>query len=428
MLTVEENELLTRVGPGTPMGDYMRRFWHPALLASELPGPDCPPVRLRLLGEDLVAFRDSNGKVGVLQAYCPHRGAPLFFGRNEDCGLRCVYHGWKFDVEGACVDTPNVSGDRFKDKVEITAYAARESARVIWVYMGPPELQPVLPEYEINLVPDDHVFAHKRIQECNYLQILEGEMDSSHVSFLHRRMDDFFGPGVNQHPMFTDTAPKFDIVPTAYGQMVGAQRQAGPDMEFWRVTQLLLPTTVLVGVLPGSFMTFSSSVPMDDENTIGFSVAWRPDRPLDSADMELIDSGLYDYPSVDPATFIPLRNKRNDYMIDREAQRTSSYTGITGIREQDAAVVDMQGGGRILDRSKELLCASDTALVKMRRRLLQGVRELADGVEPTEPQRPEAYRVRATNTIIPKGVSWIDATRPDVLGLGATEVAILAAS
>src|SRR5579885_1952307 len=175
MLSQEENELITRVGPGTPMGAALRRYWLPALLVEELPAPDCPPVRVRLLGEDLVAFRDSMGQLGLLGAHCPHRGASLFFGRNEECGLRCVYHGWKFDVAGACVDMPSEPEEStFKERVRATAYPCVERGGVVWTYMGPPALQPPLPELEWALLPEPQRYASKRLQECNWLQAMEG--------------------------------------------------------------------------------------------------------------------------------------------------------------------------------------------------------------------------------------------------------------
>lgn len=419
MLTAEENELLTRVGPGTPMGNYFRQFWLPALLSSEVPTPDCPPARVRILCEDLIAFRDTNGEVGVVDAYCAHRGAPLFYGRNEDCGLRCVYHGWKYDVNGNCVETPNVAGGRMKDKVGIKSYPARESNGAIWIYMGPMETMPPLPDLEFNLVPSDHVYAHKRVQECNYLQILEGEMDSSHVTFLHRRMDDFFGPGLNEHPIFTDPTPHFEIVDTEYGQLVGARRNAGPDEHFWRVNHYLAPLHILVNVSPMLPQSYSGSIPMDDENTLGFTIAWRPDQPLTDFDKMVFGSGEFDMPIVDE-NFYPIRNKRNDYQIDREAQRTISYTGITGIREQDAAI--QEGQGLIYDRTKEQLCAADIALVKMRRRLVQGAKDLEAGILPAAAQKPESYRVRAINTNLPHGADFLESTKELVLGTGLSQL------
>src|SRR2546421_3442729 len=188
MLSKEDNELLTRTGPGTPMGELFRRFWLPALLPSELPTPDCDPIRFRILGEDLIAWRDSNGQPGFVANNCPHRGASLFFGRNEENGLRCVYHGWKFAVDGTCVDMPNEPAESdFRGKVRAVAYPTVERGDVVWAYLGPTEYTPDLPELEWTRVPASHRYVTKRIQFSNYLQNVEGEVDSSHVSFLHSK-------------------------------------------------------------------------------------------------------------------------------------------------------------------------------------------------------------------------------------------------
>src|SRR6516165_7831173 len=184
MLSREENEYLCRVGPGTPMGTLLRRFWMPALIATELPEPDCPPIRLRLLGEDLIAFRDTAGRVGLIQNHCPHRGASLFFGRNEEAGLRCVYHGWKFDTSGACVDMPNEPAESdFRTKVRAVAYPTQERGGIVWAYMGPRSVPPLLPDLEANMVSDSNVTVTS--QPANWMQILEGHIDTLHAGFLH---------------------------------------------------------------------------------------------------------------------------------------------------------------------------------------------------------------------------------------------------
>jgi phenylpropionate dioxygenase-like ring-hydroxylating dioxygenase large terminal subunit len=397
MLSRTDNELLTRTGATTPMGGLFRQFWLPAMLASELPQRDGPPVRLRLLGEDLVAFRDTEGRVGVLEPYCPHRGAPLFLGRNEECGLRCVYHGWKFDVTGRCVDMGNVaSTEAIRGKIRQRAYAARESTGVIWVYMGSKDPPPELPALDWLGLPDDHVYVHKRIQACNYLQNVEGEVDSSHVTFLHRFLDlevqkKFFGPNVEI--LFRQGAPRFEVLETAYGLMIGAQRAAGDAMSSWRVTQFLLPTYTIIPTLPGDFSDFTAAVPIDDVTMIGWTVAWRPDRPLTEADRAKIDSGDYLYSQVDPATFRLIRNADNGYQQDRELQRTHSYTGIRGTRDQDAAV--QEGMGPIVDRSKEHLTSADVAVIALRRLYLRLLADIARGADVQAVHRPESYRVRA---------------------------------
>src|SRR5579862_2201384 len=204
MLNAEENDTISRVGPDTPMGKLMREYWQPAMLSSELPAPDCTPVRIMLLGEKLIAFRDSNGQVGLLANHCPHRGASLFFGRNEECGLRCVYHGWKFDVTGRCVDMPNEPPEsNFKDKVRATAYPCRERGGVVWAYMGPREEPPALPDLEPNMLAEEESYIGPIFQDCNWLQALEGDIDTSHVSFLHggtTKLEETT-PGTFQHYM-----------------------------------------------------------------------------------------------------------------------------------------------------------------------------------------------------------------------------------
>src|SRR5712691_4239490 len=198
MLKQDENELITRVGPGTPMGNTLRRYWMPALLASELPHPDSDPVRLRLLGEDLIAFRDSNGTVGLIGNNCPHRGASLFFGRNEEAGLRCVYHGWKFDTTGQCIDMPNhhfgmasePAESDFKTNVKAVAYPTHESGGIVWTYMGPADKMPPFRDFGTESLAREQWRASKTQTYCNFVQALEGNLDTAHISFLHRSLDD----------------------------------------------------------------------------------------------------------------------------------------------------------------------------------------------------------------------------------------------
>ena len=408
MLSQAENELLTRVGPGTPMGQVFRGFWLPAMLSLELPEPDCPPIRLRLLGEDLVAFRDTNGQAGVLAANCPHRGASLFFGRNEECGLRCVYHGWKFDVNGACVDMPNEPPEsNFKHKVTQLAYPAREAGKVLWVYMGTKQPAPELPRLDWTLVPDDRVYVHKRIQDCSYLQNVEGEVDSSHISFLHRSSVRSLGDA--SAVVQAEGAPRFSVLPTDYGLLIGAQRHATETTDYWRMTQFLLPSYTMIPARPDAPIDFTGAVPIDDEHSLGFTVAWRPDAPLRPEDIAKIETWDYVYAEVDPKTFRAVRNRDNDYLIDREAQRRQSFSGIKGIRDQDHAV--QEGVGPIVDRTREHLGSADTAVIHVRRLLLQLVEDLQAGHEPYAAHHPEAYRVRSGDRMIPCGTSFEEVGR-----------------
>ncbi len=398
MLSKVENELVTRCGAGTPMGELFRRYWLPAMLAEELPSPDCPPVRVTLLGEPLVAFRDSDGRVALLGSHCPHRGASLFFGRNEEQGLRCVYHGWKFDVDGRCVDMPNEPPEStFRDRVQHTAYPCVERAGIIWTYMGPRDQMAELPQMEWMLVPDSHVYVHKRHQASNYLQNVEGEVDSSHVSFLHRSMKADPGATVSGQRLLNQSrhhAPVFEVQETDYGLVIGARRDWDPEQYYWRVTQFLMPSYTMIPSEPGSPISFTAAAPIDDEHTWGYTVTWRPDRPLTTEDVARIESWTGIYAEVDPKTYMPVATKENDYLIDRAKQRTDSFTGIRGIREQDLAVQEDQYGP-ITDRTREHLGASDTAVIAMRRVLLRSIADLQRGTPPFSALHGDVYRVRS---------------------------------
>ena len=424
MLSQEENDLLCRTRAGTPMGNLFRRFWLPVALSRELPKPDCPPVRLRILSEDLIAFRNTNGKVGLLSRYCPHRGASLFFGRNEEGGLRCVYHGWKFDTTGVCIDMPNEPAEcSFKHKIRQTAYPTREAGGVIWAYMGPQEIMPELPQLEWTLVPQNHVYVHKRFQHCNYLQNVEGEVDSSHVSFLHREFrPEKFNAAVAGQVLLAqakDTAPRFLVQETEYGLAIGARRNWDADQYYWRVTKFLMPSFTLIPSEAGAPINFTAAVPVDDKNMVGFTVTWLPDRPLADDDISTIESWTGAYAEVDPKTFEPIASRANDYLLDRAKQRTENFTGMRGIREQDIAVQEDQFGGPVTDRTKEHLGTSDAGVITLRRRLLNSVRNFQQGQEPPEPRNATAYRVRPIADIAYRNLSL-----DEVLGSGDLDLAI----
>jgi phthalate 4,5-dioxygenase oxygenase subunit len=413
MMTVEDNELLVRVGPETAMGNLFRRFWLPVMLISEVAEPDGPPVRLRILGEDLVAFRDSDGRVGVLDAYCTHRRAHLFWGRNEECGLRCVYHGWKFDVNGNCVDLPNApNGDRIKGNMKTRAFPTVERGGMVWAYFGPEELRPELPAAEVFEAPDSHRHIVKLIAHGNYLQFAEGDIDSSHVSFLHSRLDGVALAGSRLNAFaFQDRSPRWTVRPTDYGLMLAAQRDAGPDNYSWRINQWLLPFATMVAAPRDNPFITNIRVPIDDENSMQFRVWTHPDRPLNEAERATANAGVI-FPDMIPGTFEPVANRSNDYLIDRRDQKHQTFTGIKAIPVQDLAVTQSQGPGPIADRSLEKLTMSDIAIVAMRKRLLDTAKALMNGVEPPEAGKPQSYRVRPIDTILPRDVAVEDATRP----------------
>ena len=287
MLSREDNERVTRVGRGTPMGELMRRYWIPALLGWELPEPDGPPVRVRLLGEDLVAFRDTHGRIGLLDEHCPHRRVSLFFGRNEDCGLRCVYHGWKFDVDGQCVDMMN-EPESFAHKISTNSYPTAEGGGVIWAYMGPPELRPPLPHFVWTQVAPTHLMVSKVIQETNWLQGLEGGIDTSHAPILHRVLG-----GGSRAPAFKPSdpfvrgkAPTLELDVTEYGYRYAGLRQLHDGAIHVRAYHYILPFHQIRPGRTGPGKDYSGVaghiwVPMDDDNTMVFNWEYSTTDPFD---------------------------------------------------------------------------------------------------------------------------------------------------
>ena len=408
MLSKHENELITRVGAGTPMGKLMRRYWLPAMLSEELPEPDCAPVRLKLLGEELVAFRTTSGRPAVLDTWCPHRNANLFWGRNEEDGLRCVYHGWKFSRDGTCVDMPNEPpGSRFAEKIKQPAYPAVDRGGFIWVYMGPAESQPPeLPHFEWLDVPDAQRHVHKRFQDCNWLQNLEGEVDSSHAPFLHGSV----GPdGMQPYNNNSDRQPVFHTLETDFGVAIAARRDAGPNDYYWRITPFMLPFYTIVPRARETNYIWTAAVPIDDLTMFGMTVIWSPDKPVGR--MPVVD--------VD-ASFRSVQNKANDYLIDRQLQKTQSFTGIRGVRVQDMAVQEDQRGP-LSDRSREHLGASDLGVIATRRMLLKQGRALQKGAQPPQPHNPEAYHLRSAAIKAPRATPWQDVMANE-MRLGAQRV------
>lgn len=419
MLTAEENALLTQTGPGAPMGDVFRSYWTPTLLSRELPEPDCAPVQVKLMGEDFLAFRDSNGRVGVVEPRCPHRGANLFFGRNEECGLRCVYHGWKFDVEGNCVEIPNADAqvaERLKPNAGIRALPVREWGDVIWAYLGKGE-PPELPQFEFATVPESHRFVSKKFQQCNWAQACEGGLDTAHFSFLHAGMNGGERVGLhrvgqppekvdgnNEPPrlarfrwMIEDAAPRFTVLEHAAGLLLCAARNTDNDDDYWRMTQFLMPNHSLApGNLPEDNNLGNTWVPVDDQSCWIFCYCWNPDRPLTDSERERLDAGSGIFAEVDD-DFVPIRRRENDYLLDRQLQLTDSYTGIRGISEQDAAIADSQGP--IADRTRELLVQTDLGVVKFRQAAFAAVDDVRAGRSPLGSKTPDAYHVRSGDAI-----------------------------
>lgn len=398
MLSAERNAFMTQVGPGKPMGDLFRRFWLPVIVPEQLAEPDGEPARIRVLGEDLVAFRDTNGQVGIVDAFCPHRRAPLFFGRNEECGLRCVYHGWKFDVRGSCVDMPSEPAESdFKDKIHIRSYPAREWGGAVWVYMGPPERQPALPELEWAVVPPENRSVAMWIVESNWLQVLEGNVDTTHVSFLHSAKDGI--PGVRTEGL-VDKAPKLMVIENDVGFAYGGRRTTREGDYYWRVTQFLMPMYTLIPtpVWPRACV---GVVPIDDHHCIRVQVRYNPDAPLhgesrftarEQGEFRLDDGGTID-------TWLPKENRTNRYGMNRDMQRRINYSGIQGIETQDRAMTE--GMGYICDRTEEHLGTSDLAIIAMRRILEKRAADLQKGVEPAAARLHQRLGARPLDVLSP---------------------------
>jgi phthalate 4,5-dioxygenase len=417
MLSVNDNELLVRTGPGTPMGALFRRFWSPILLADELGQADSEPVRVTVLGEKLIAFRDTSGKIGLLDAYCPHRRANLFWGRNEENGLRCAYHGWKFDVDGQCTDMPNCpEGVTLKDRVKTQAYPVLERGGIIWAYMGPPELRPEFPNVEILNVPASHRHIFRIVVNNNYLQSLEGDMDLGHTSFLHSRQDKKTSPGmhflhstVNKTALFEDKSPHFFVTETDYGLMHGVRRNAEDAKYHWRVGQYLMPATNLIASQRGGMVLSNIRIPIDDEHSMLFRCFVQPVRPLDEGDRAVIFGGVM-APEMIPGTPYMKENMANNYLRNRDRQRDENFTGITSIVAQDAAMTEDQDGP-IFNRSREYLVSSDRVTTGLRKKLLARVKGLAAGIEPPEASNPNAYAVRGVDVFLPRDVSIEEGTK-----------------
>jgi phenylpropionate dioxygenase-like ring-hydroxylating dioxygenase large terminal subunit len=422
MLSKQQNELICKVGPGTPMGEVMRQYWIPALVSNELAEPDGRPARLRLLGEDLVAFRDTSGRVGIMAHNCPHRGASLFFGRNEDEGLRCVYHGWKFDVSGRCVDMPNEPPEsNFKDKVRAIAYPTQERGGVVWVYMGRRETPPPLSTLEPNMAADGIVTPVMR--DCNWLQGLEGDIDTSHLGFLHlgSMKPEQLKPGTFDYYTVKDRAPRYEVIDTDFGTMYGAYRPAEEDTNYWRIAAFLFPfyTMIPTGVL-GLKVGVRAWVPIDDDRTMFWNM-YTPAQRYGLENRRQVAGG-----GRDPGVYMPAdqylpnssdflgrwrlkANASNDYLLDAEAQKTQSFTGIAGIHIQDQAITESMG--TLLDRTVEHLGTADVMIIRTRQRLTKAVEALqAEGSVPPGVDDPDVFAVRTGSVFLPKGADWLEET------------------
>lgn len=414
MLKKEQNDLLTKTGPGTPMGELFRRYWLPALLSEELPEPDCPPVRLHLLSEKMIAFRDSSGRLGAIDEFCAHRGVSLWFGRNEENGIRCPYHGWKYDVTGQCVDVPSEPAESgFCQRMKLKGYPMVERGGVIWIYMGPAEHQPPLPEWEFATVPASHSFMSKRLQECNWLQAMEGGIDSSHVSFLHSgalNHDPLFKGAKGNEYNLKDLKPVFEVVPADGGLFIGARRNAEDDKYYWRITPWVMPSFTMVPPRADHPVHGHFWVPIDDENNWAWSFDYHPTRPLHAEERQAMVDGHGIHVRYVPGTYRPLQNKDNDYLMDRAAQKAgTSFSGIEGIAMQDASLQESMGA--ICDRTRENLVSTDNGIIMARQRLMKAALALADKQVAPPGRDVESQRVRSVAIVLKRDQAFKEAAR-----------------
>ena len=425
MTTAAENEILTRTGPGTPMGELMRQYWIPAAKSSELEA-DGDPMRLMLLGEKLIAFRDTNGKVGIMDHRCPHRCASLFFARNEEGGIRCVYHGWKFDTDGNCLDMANVPPHQdFKHKVHAKTYKSVERNGLIWVYMGDQSDVPALPPIEATLLPEDAVDIHFLHRECNWLQGAEGELDTSHIGFLHygsMKKGDAVD-GASHKLSIANRTPEYKSQETEYGYAYAAYRPAEPGETYWRFGQFLYPfwTMPPIGAIDHNFLT-RAYIPIDDENCmivviekkgILASVLRGQERPKGHPGVAYEDN--YQPRTTDwQGRWKLVENRANDYRIDRDLQREDSYTGLMGFVLQDQMITESMGP--ISDRTLEHLAPSDVMITRTRRCLVKAATEYQkNGTLPQSARDPEIFDgVRGGFFVADENVDWQEAYAAEV--------------
>jgi len=427
MLTAEENERLCRVGPDTPMGRVLRRYWTPAFQLGDLPGPDCPPIQVTVLGEHFVAFRDSNGELGFLDELCMHRGASLALGRVEGCGIRCLYHGWKYAVDGTIMETPNFPGSTFKDRVKQGSYPVRESGGLGWVYLGPPGMEPPFPTFHWMEAPPENIALSEMILDCNWMQVQEGSIDSSHVGILHldtlavtdprprsvgslefagqpwdhgiapqwRRLGGLGWPSA-------DNGPKIEVEYTPFGFHYAALRDADePGKQYVRVTAFVIPYTAFIAGTNGSVIV----VPRDDTTCSLFLASNVPGGANGQASGRVLNQG------IDPSVWGPEPGNRRVRIPaqDREAMASGrSFAGYRGgNRIQDAAVQVSEG--TIYDRRKEHLVPADLAIIRMRRLLTDSIKLVEEGKPPLG--LGDGYdfsQVRGAASVMDVGARWQD--------------------
>jgi phenylpropionate dioxygenase-like ring-hydroxylating dioxygenase large terminal subunit len=405
MLTAAQNELLTQVGAGKPMQALLKRYWQPALLSADVAEAGCDPIRFSFAGEPYVAFRDESGRVGVFEEACCHRGSSLALARVEPGGIRCIFHGWKFAADGTLLETPNVADPSFKERFRGRAFPVREAADLVWVYFGPGE-PPPFREYEYMSLPSSHRFITRMKLDCNWLQVMEGGLDSTHVGILHAEFakqfetrDASLPEGLQQQAQVysTDYAPRLDARETDFGFHYAALRDAGDGQNVHaRITAYVFPNTNMIP--PNMFVIHY--VPYDDTHTAQIVTYWDKQRPIDR-ERVLRVLGL-DEPGVWVDDHMEM-NAENRWLQNRDLMRAGNWSGLNGLGQEDSAVNVSQGP--VLDRTKETLVASDVACIHVRKLLLHEL-EHGDSAEPFALAPPRTNTIHALEVTIPRDADW----------------------
>lgn len=409
MLTAQENDTLTRVGPDQPMGLLLRRYWIPAALLEEIAVPGGAPVRVALLGEKLVAFRDPRGRAGLMHEFCPHRGASLYYARNEPEGLRCLYHGWKMSIEGRVVDTPaEPTSSRLKEKLCHAAYPTIEAGGILWAYLGPPDLRPPFPRYPWMSLPQSRLMVVKMYQDCNFLQGVEGDLDPAHPNYLHQDFEQqdqsWEGAGWNSiTDMLHDGAPQIHCEDTPQMMRVVATRRSPREgMKYTRVTEWIAPFYCFTASGPLESRGFKAWLPIDDHSCFTFYIHFDMHKPLDR---EAVWRN-WNHRTEGPHYRTP-HTLANSHLQDRSDMAVRNYSGIIGAAIQDRAVQESMGP--IYDRSREHLGHSDKAVIHYRRLLLRMVRDAQES-RPLPAQDPSlGYDLAVASLHVPESVDWHEA-------------------
>jgi nitrite reductase/ring-hydroxylating ferredoxin subunit len=436
MLSKEENEALCRVGPGTVMGDLLRQYWVPALLSEELPEPDSAPVRVRLLGENLVAFRVTSGKVGIIEDACPHRAASLFFGRNEEEGIRCVYHGWKFDIQGNCMEMLN-EPKGFESKVKAVAYPCVERGGLVWTYMGPRQTPPPLPELEPNMMVEGRGTVRPNMFDWNWFQCMENNMDTSHQGILHFGsvpLEDALVPEIAQKAyagpvedlkyIVANRATTFVVKDADFGCSYGAYRPGEPGTNYFRTMHWLFPWVTMTPVIKlGQTSSCVITVPLDDTHTMSWGMSTgRLDRPptppgqAPAGNRSLLPNNAGWLGRYRLKFFYDTAAEESyDFGVDRTEQKTgrtvTGYSGLPSVPVQDGAITWSQGP--IVDRSREHLGTTDAMIARVRRRLLDAAKALREkGTVPPGVDNPGMYRQRSGWALVPENQDFWEYLRP----------------